>query len=107
MIDFEPFHYVIQDRITNPNANYYEPYWWEKEIKQFTIDLSTSIRFIEEACTDEELYWLGEIFDDLMEKTRSKEFLDCLRVRVETVSNPEWKALLQEEINTAATYIAE
>ena len=79
MIDFTPFHNVIKERVTNPNAFYYAGPWWAAEIKQFTLDVDTSIQFIREECSDEELWWLGEIFDDLMEATRSVELLNVIR----------------------------
>lgn len=107
MIDFHPFHQVIHDRITSPGAQYYADLWWEAEIKQFTVDIGESISFIEEECTDEEFYYLGEIFDDIIDKTRSVEFLDCLRERVKRVENPQWKVELLEDIRTAAEYIDE
>lgn len=81
--------------------------WWDAEIKQFTINLEESIRFIEEECTDEELYYLGEIFEDIMDKSRSVEFLNCLRRRAQRVENAEWKADILEDIRTAAEYIDE
>ena len=105
MIDFEPFHAVIKERATNPNANYYEIPWWDAEIKQFTLDVDTSIQFIREECSDEEFWWLGEIFDDLMEATRSVELLNVIRERVKRVSNAEWKKDILEDIRTAADYI--
>ena len=105
MIDFEPFHAVIKERVTNPNAFYYADPWWDAEIKQFTLDVDTSIQFIREECSDEEFWWLGEIFDDLIEATRSAELLNAIRERVELVSNAEWKTDLLECIQTAADYI--
>ena len=105
MIDFEPFHAVIKERVTNPNAFYYADPWWDAEIKQFTLDVDTSIQFIREECTDEELWWLGEIFDDLIEATRSAELLNVIRERVKLVSNAEWKKDILEDIRTAAEYI--
>ena len=50
MSDFTPFHKVIKERATNPNANNYEIPWWN-----------------------------AEIFDDLMETTRSVELLNFIR----------------------------
>ena len=107
MIDFMPFHKVIKERATNPNANNYEIPWWNAEIKQFTLDVDVSIQFIREECSDEELWWLGEIFDDLMETTRSVELLNSIRERVQLVSNAEWKNDILEDIRTAAEYIEE
>ena len=105
MIDFEPFHAVIKERVTNPNAFYYADPWWEAEIKQFTLDVDTSIQFIKEECSDEEFWWLGEIFDDLMEATRSVELLNVIRERVKLVSNAEWRKDILEDIRTASDYI--
>ena len=105
MIDFTPFHEVINERATNPNAFYFADPWWDAEIKQFTLDVDTSIQFIREECTDEELWWLGEIFDDLIEATRSAELLNVIRERVKLVSNAEWKKDILEDIRTAAEYI--
>ena len=107
MIDFTPYHKVIKERVTNPNAFYYADPWWEEEIKQFTLDVDTSIRFIREECSDEELWWLGEIFDDLMEATRSVELLNSIRERAKCVSNAEWKKDILEDIRTASEYIDE
>lgn len=105
MSDFMPFHKVIKERVTNPKAFYYADPWWEAEIKQFTLDVDTSIRFIKEECSDEEFWWLGEIFDDLMEATRSVKLLNSIRERVQCVSNEEWKNDILECIQTAAEYI--
>ncbi|MEG0741633.1 MAG: hypothetical protein RR521_05360 [Clostridia bacterium] len=107
MTDMTPFHDVIRERIVSPGARYYADPWWDAEIKVFTSDMNDSLRFIQEACTDEELFWLGEVFDDIMEKTHSVEFLQCLRERVERVQNPEWKAEILEDIRTASEYINE
>ena len=107
MSDFTPFHKVIKERATNPNANNYEIPWWNAEIKQFTLDVDASIQFIREECSDEELWWLGEIFDDLMEATRSVKFLNSIRERAQCVSNAEWKKDILEDIRTASEYIEE
>ncbi len=104
---YSAYHEVIRERITNPNADYYTPYWWDKELKVILADLDLSIRFIREACTDEELYWLGEIYNDIMDKTRHKAFLQALRERAQRVENPEWKKDILIDIRDAAEYIDE
>ena len=105
MEKFEKLHDVIRERRTAPGAYYYPDPWWEKEIDAIVDDLETAIEFVQSECTDEELYWLGEVFDDVMEKTRSAAFLDCLRKRIEIVENPEWKEDLLKDIADAAEYI--
>lgn len=105
MKNFSSFHQVIHERMTNPNANYYEVPWWEAEIRQFTADIHESIRFIECECTDEELYWLSEVFEDIVDRTRSVEFVKCLQERVRRVANPEWKRSVLDEINGTLDYV--
>ncbi len=107
MADFALFHQVIRERITNPNARYYADPWWDEEVKQFTTNMKKSIDFVMQDCTDEELWWLGEVFDDIMDRTHSVEFLNCLRQRAQQVENPQWKADILEDIRTAAEYIDE
>ena len=107
MIDFTPFHEVINERVTNPNADYYEIPWWDAEIKQFSLDVDASIKFIKEECSDEELWWLDEVFDDLIEVTQSVELLNSLRERAQLVDNTEWKENILESIKSAADFIKE
>ena len=102
---FERLHSLINERRTEPGAYYYPDPWWEKEVDAIVTDLDTAIEFITNECSDEELYWLAEVFDDIMEKTRSTEFLDSLRHRVQSVENPEWKQSILEDIHTASEYI--
>lgn len=90
----------------NPDY-YYEVTLWEDEVNLFCKDLNDGIQFITAVCTDEELYWLGEVYDDIMEKTHSKAFIDALRERVKRVHNLEWKTAILEDIRTASEYIDE
>ena len=107
MVDFAPFHEVINERATNPNANYYEIPWWDAEIKQFSLDVDASIKFIKEECSDEELWWLDEVFDDLIEVTQSVELLNSLRERAQLVDNTELKEDILKSIKSAAGFIEE
>ena len=88
----------------NPDE-YYEESVWKSEVDAICTDLPAAIDFILSECTDEEFQWLSEVFDDVMDKTRSIEFLDTLRQRVQSVENPEWKESIVEDIRTAAEYI--
>ena len=97
-------HTLIHERRTDPGAYYFPDLWWEKEVAAITADLDAAIAFIRDECSDEDLYWLGEIFDDVMEKAQSTPFLDCLRQRVNLVENPEWRKSLTEDLQTASEY---
>ncbi|MBR2570583.1 MAG: hypothetical protein IKE30_00420 [Clostridia bacterium] len=102
---FERIHAAIHERITNPNANYYEIPWWEKEIEALTIDVAASIRFFEQECTDEEIWWLGEIAEDLAEKTQSRELLQSMRSRAELVQDERKREEALKDIDDAFDFI--
>lgn len=95
----------IDLRIHGDPDHYYEVTLWEEEAALFCRDLNAGIEFIATGCSDEELYWLGEVYDDIMEKTRSAAFVDALRERVKRVENEAWKAEILEDIRTAAEYL--
>ena len=61
---------------------------WDQITDILSQDVTETISFIENDCTDEEFYWLGAIFEDVAERTNSKEFVDALRKRLKMV-NPE------------------
>ena len=105
MHDFTTFHAVIQERIREPGAQYYPDLWWEKEKEAILANLDTSICFINEACTDEEFYFLSEIFDDIMKETKSADFLECIRTRTDQVENIQWRNEIAEDIEFAALYV--
>jgi hypothetical protein len=90
----------------NPD-DYYEESVWKEEIDTICEDLPAAIRFILSGCSDEEIQWLSEVFDDVMEKTRSLDFLNCIRQRVQAVKDDGRRAELLEDIKTAEEYIGE
>ena len=61
---------------------------WDQMTDILSQNMAETISFIESDCTDEEFYWLGAIFEDVAERTNSKEFVDALRKRLKMV-NPE------------------
>ena len=75
MEKFQNLHAAILNRRRESAAYYYPDPWWEKEVAAITDDLKTAIEFIDADCSDEEVYWLGEVFEDIMDKTRSADFL--------------------------------
>ena len=99
-----PFHKVIWERISNPNAENYPDPWWDAEIRQFTENIQDSMEFIRSECSDEEFLWLSEVFDDIIEQTRSSVFFDCLRERAQQITNPEWKKEILEVLHAAAEF---
>ena len=60
-------------------------------------DIDSTIDFFNNECTDEELYWLGPVFEDVAEKTQSTELISTLRDRLAKVSAENYK---QDEFQT-------
>ena len=51
---------------------------WSKATEIFTESIDETIAFIDTECTASEFVWLSAIFEEITEKTQSKEFIDCL-----------------------------
>ncbi len=88
----------------NPDE-YYEVSLWQSEVDAICADMPAAIDFILNECTDEELYWLSEVFEDIADRTRSVEFVSCLQKRVQRVENPEWKQAILDEIRWTLDYV--
>ncbi len=58
----------------------------DKEVAILSGNISQTIYFFEAECTDEELYWLSEVFDEVIEKTQSKALIQALRLRLARVT---------------------
>ena len=61
---------------------------WKQEMALLTEDLAGTISFLSN-CTDEEFYWLSEVFDDLMAETQSNDIMNALCKRFERVRDQE------------------
>ena len=70
----------------DPNDDFGMEKCWEEMTVILSDDISATIQFFESICTDEELYWLGSVFEDIAEKTQSKELIQVLRNRLAKVT---------------------
>lgn len=70
----------------DPNDDFGMEKCWEEMTIILSDDISATIHFFESVCTDEELYWLGSVFEDVAEKTQSKELIQVLRNRLSKVT---------------------
>lgn len=73
---------------------------WEKMINILSVDVQQTVAYLE-SCTQEEVYYVSEIFEDISEKVQSKTFIECLRKLDEKF--PELK--MTQDIDMAETYI--
>ena len=56
----------------------------------FTKDIDATISFLQNDCDDEELYFLSEIFEEIVEQTQSKELVSVLRSRLAKVTRENY-----------------
>lgn len=74
---------------------------WKEEILILVKDIKTTNCFILNECSDEDLYWMSEIFEEVVQKTQSKDFINVLRHRVKKVSNKGYQKNIEQEIGFA------
>lgn len=87
---------VVQERIricdeTQDNWDYGIEQCWKKYIEIFSKDVSKTIEYILTECSNEEFFWISEIFEELIEKTQSTELIKTFRDRLEKVSPEDYK----------------
>lgn len=70
----------------DPNDDFGMEKCWEEMTDILSANIHDTILFINNDCTDEELYWLGSVFEDVAEKTQSNDFIKTLRDRLARVS---------------------
>ena len=73
---------------------------WKAETDILSDNISESIDFIL-ASSDDEFYWLSEVFDDLIERTQSHELFTAICQRHERITNLEYKDSIDTDIQYA------
>lgn len=82
---FDEMKRLLQRRINDRSDDEYTYPIWQEEIKEFRKNLDDTFEFIKNVCTDEELFEMSEIFEDICGVTHSKEFVEVVRERVKTI----------------------
>ncbi len=78
---------VISKRSSlHPNDDYETEKCWKEETQILSEDISGTLDFFETVCTDEEFFWLSEVFSDVSEILQSRKFVQALRTRLERVT---------------------
>ncbi|MDO5417191.1 MAG: hypothetical protein Q4F29_08330 [Lachnospiraceae bacterium] len=52
---------------------------WNEMIKILSEDVSVTIEYLEN-CSEEDLYFISEIFEDVSEQLQSQRYISCLRI---------------------------
>lgn len=82
---------IVEERIriceeTDDNWDYGIEQCWNKFVDIITTDVDKSIHYFLFECTDEDFYWLSETFEEIAEKTQSKELISAWRSRLERIT---------------------
>lgn len=87
-----------------------ECYWQLDEYDEefstvMSNNLSEALDFIKNDCTADDFSWISEIFDEIAEKTKSKEFIDCIKETAKKFPEECSKYNIQGAIESAEGYL--
>ena len=86
-MNIEQLRGVIERNMAlDPNDDFGTERCWEEMTAILSEDIVATLHYFENECTDEEFYWLGAVFEDVAEKTQSKELIQVLRNRLTKVT---------------------
>ena len=86
MIKFDTLKEAARFRVVESEDNYWVEDYWKATIELSTKDVAATIMFLQNDCDDEELYFLSEIFEEIVEQTQSEELVAALRSRLAKVT---------------------
>ena len=86
MIKFDTLKEDTHFRVVESEDNYWVEDYWKATIELSTKDVAATIMFLQNDCDDEELYFLSEIFEGIVEQTQIKELVSVLRSRLAKVT---------------------
>lgn len=102
---------VIKERIrisdeTQDNWDYGIENCWEKYVDILSADIEKSIEFFLHNCTNEEFYWLSEAFEEIADKTQSKNLISAWRSRLNSVTSENYcqQDFMSKEMKSQVDY---
>lgn len=96
---------IIEQRLDEEHFYYVE--CWKKEVKILTEDITESIDFIKKKCNDNTLFWMSEVFEEIIEKTQSKELLQVILERANKVVDENKRKEILKEAEYAKGHLVE
>ena len=62
----------------HPNDDFQTEKAWEEETELLSRNMEDTIQFLENECTADEFSWIAEVFDEVVSRTQSKDFIQAL-----------------------------
>ena len=79
-MDVQKFREVFKRRDeTHSEYTYGLEMCWKEEVEILAEDIPSTIEYLQNQCTADEFSWISEIIDDLAEKTKSRELVECYK----------------------------
>lgn len=87
-----------------------ECYWqleeYDNEFSSYISNhLAEAINFIKNDCVADEFSWMSEVWDSVVEKTKSKEFVECIKKAAKKFPDECEKHNIQYSIDDAESYL--
>ncbi|GGI17977.1 hypothetical protein [Gottfriedia solisilvae] len=78
MLDANQVRKLIEER-SNLHMNDPKMYeYWDWLTELLSINVSDTIKFLN-SCSEREIYWISEIFEDISAKVSSIDYIECLK----------------------------
>ena len=77
----------------HPEDDYGFERCWKIMTEILTENMTETVNYLINQCTDEEFFWIASVFDDVAEKTQSKDFVDAVRYRLAQVTRENYVTL--------------
>lgn len=75
---------------------------WAELTDALTEDIDATRRFLLEDCTADEASWVSEVYDDIVYRTQSREYIDLLRKSIERFPEEAERHRMAENLDIAA-----
>lgn len=94
---------ILEQRLDEEHFYYVE--CWKKEVEILTEDINETIEFVKHKCDDHTLFWMSEVFEDIIEKTKSKELLQVILERANRVIDENNRKEILKEVKYAEGHL--
>lgn len=82
---------IVQKRVKiDSHDSYGTEECWCEEVRVLTQNIECTLHFFEYECTNEELYWLSEVFTAVSDVLQNRTFVDVLRKRLSSVTKENY-----------------
>lgn len=76
---------------------------WDELTDALTEDINITRKFLLEDCTGDEAAWVMEVFDDIVLKTQSQDYIDLLRKSIERFPEEAKKYNMSHQLDIAVS----